>query len=221
MFFHQNYILFYFNRFLATGATFRSLAFQFRMGKSTIAAIVAETCKEIWNILQPIYMPAPTEKLCLEAAAAYGNKWNFPNCWGAIDGKHVRIKCPAKSGSMYYNYKQFFSLILQAVSDANCKFLCIDVGAYGKQSDGGVFRGSDLFNCLTSNKLGSNVQNKIPHTDLKLPLVLVGDEADPLLPYLMRPFPRNNLDRSKRIFNYRLSQAQRSIECSYLNNMFT
>lgn len=49
---------------------------------------------------------------------------------------------PTQSGSMFFNYKLFYSIVLQAVSDANYRFVCIDVGAFGKQSDGGVFDAS-------------------------------------------------------------------------------
>jgi len=36
--------------------------------------------------------------------------WNFPNCCGAIDGKHVIIRCPEKSSSEFFNYKKSFSI---------------------------------------------------------------------------------------------------------------
>jgi hypothetical protein len=50
-----------------------------------------------------------------------------------MDGKYIRIKCPPNSGSQYFNYKQYNSIVLQAVVDANLTFLTLDVGAYGKQ----------------------------------------------------------------------------------------
>ncbi|KAL3242010.1 hypothetical protein MRX96_021545 [Rhipicephalus microplus] len=65
----------------------------------------------------------------------FSQKWNFPNCIGAIDGKHVLIKKPPKSGTIYRNYKKSFSVILLAVVDADYKFLYTDIGAPGSEGD--------------------------------------------------------------------------------------
>ena len=47
------------------------------------------------------------------------NKWNSPHCLGAIDGKHIIMESPAKSGSLFYNYKKSFSIVLLAVCNAD------------------------------------------------------------------------------------------------------
>ena len=40
-------------RYLASGDSFKSIAFSYRMGKSTVTKIIPEVCEEIWRCLQP------------------------------------------------------------------------------------------------------------------------------------------------------------------------
>lgn len=68
-----------------------------------------------------------------------------------MDGKHIAIRCPLKSGSNYYNYKQFYIIGLLALVDADYKFKYIDCGCNVRVSDGGVFANSTLFQTLESN----------------------------------------------------------------------
>ena len=56
---------------------------------------------------------------------------------------------------------------------------------------------------------------EIPNTTTKIPFFLVGDEAFPLKSNLMRPYPRKDLDYSKKIYNYRISRARRTVECTF------
>jgi hypothetical protein len=68
----------------------------------------------------------------------------MPCCLGAVDGKHCICQKPFKSGSRNRNYKDSFSTILMAIVDANFKFLFVDIGGHGSESDGGIFRKSAL-----------------------------------------------------------------------------
>ncbi|XP_018800362.1 PREDICTED: uncharacterized protein LOC108975958 [Bactrocera latifrons] len=91
-------------RFLATGHSFRDSAFDFRMGRSTVSLIISETCEIIWKELLEEYMPIPTTDRLKTIINDSYRRWKFPNCFGSIDGKHCQIKCPANSGSNYFNY---------------------------------------------------------------------------------------------------------------------
>lgn len=145
------------------------------MGSSTVGLIVKETVEILWKILQPLHMPVPTSDTFRKIAEEYFNVWNFPNCLGAIDGKHIRINCPAHSGTMYFNYKHFYSIVLQAVVDANYRFTIIDVGGYGKQSDGGTFRSSDMYELLKNKQLNIPLNEYLPSTNTLVPFVFIGD----------------------------------------------
>lgn len=185
------------------------------MGSSTVGGIVKAVCKCLWNVFQPLHMPIPTTLDYQCIAERFNSIWKFPNCIGAIDGKHVRIKCPSHSGSMYYNYKHYFSIILQAVADDHYKFVCIDVGGYGKQSDGGTFAASDVGRLLNSNKLAIPGNKELPSTNVEVPHVFIADEAYPLKENIMKPFSKRSLGESEEIFNKRLSTARKTVECAF------
>lgn len=185
------------------------------MGKTTIADIVYTTCSAIWEELVNVHMPHPTQDVLKNIASDYYEQWQFPMCIGAIDGKHCRIKCPANSGSAFFNYKEYFSIILQGVADANKRFIAIEVGGKGKQSDGGTFHYSTLNKLMESGALAIPPPDIVPGTTTRLPYVFVADEAYPLKTNIMRPFPSRNLDAKSEYFNKRLSRARKCIECTF------
>lgn len=79
-------------RYLASGNTMSSLSFAFRVATSTVSKIVVETCQAIWNSLKDIVFPECTEDMWIQKAKEFQNIWDFPNCVGAIDGKHVGLQ---------------------------------------------------------------------------------------------------------------------------------
>ena len=58
----------------------------------------------------------------------------MPNCLGPVDGKHIRIQCPPNSGSLYFNYKKYFSMVLMASCDAIGRFTWANFGFPGNTS---------------------------------------------------------------------------------------
>lgn len=161
-------------------------------------------------------MPQPTKETWLQISDVFYEKTNFPNCLGAIDGKHIRCKNPNNVGSLYYNYKKYFSIVLMAVVNANLNFIAIDVGAYGREADLSVFRESAFGKNLYSNLLQIPEPSTLPSTENNIqPYVFVADEAFGLHTNILRPFPGRGLNETRRIFNYRLSRARRTVECAF------
>lgn len=145
-------------------------------------------------------------------AMDFQRRWNFPNCGGAIDGKHVHIVPPPRSGSQFYNYKGFNSIVLMAVVSAQYEFLFVDVGMNGRISDGGAFKQTEFALRLQEEDLS------LPPDDQNfegLPFVFLADEAFALGPHLMRPFPQRTLTPERRVFNYRLARARRVVENTF------
>lgn len=180
-----------------------------------MAAIVSETVGVIWQELQHQHMPIPTKEKWNSIAVDFLNKWSFPHCLGSVDGKHVRVRCPDNSGSMFYNYKKYFSIVLQAVVDANYKFVTIDVGGYGKQSDGGTFQASDFYRALIDGKLQLPEPAYLPQSEVRAPFVFVGDEAYPLMPFLLKPYSGTCLPQEQDNYNKRLSRCRKTVECAF------
>ncbi|CAH1982438.1 unnamed protein product [Acanthoscelides obtectus] len=176
-------------RFISTGMAFRSMAFSYRIAHNTIAGIIYETCDAIWECFTEKHMPFPTADLLEKSAKDYEQLWNFPNCVASIDGKHMRIKCPKKTGSKHFNYRGFFSVVLQAKVDAQYEFISVDAGAYGRQSDSGVFSESNLFQHIETGSFPFPQPRQITGTTMTLPYVILGDQGYPLKEYLMRPYP--------------------------------
>ena len=187
----------------------------FRIGSSTISRIVREACHHIWSEMASEYMKIPSKEEWLQIAENFERSANFPNCLGAIDGKHIRIIKPQKSGSMFLNYKNFFSIVLMAVVDSNYNFIYIDVGAYGKDCDSGVFKETTFWNGLINNALNIPDSRQLTNTNYKFPYVFIGDEAFALHTHLLRPYGGQELNEEKTIFNYRLTRARRFVECAF------
>ncbi len=151
--------------------------------------------------------------------ACFEERWNLPNVCDAIDSKHIHMQKPPNSSSLYYNYKGTFSIVLLAVIDGDYRFMLVDIGEYGSNSDGGVFAQSRFGHKFAANKLNMPLGRILPGFPAAgLPYVLVGDEAFPLKPNLMKPFPGANaqvLCDEESIFNYRLSRGRHIMENAF------
>ena len=161
------------------------------------------------------YMKCPQTPEEWEVKAAnFNSLWNFPPCIGTIDGKHILLKCPGNSGSLYFNYKGTFSIALMAMVDANLQFVVIDVGSYGRHHDGAVFANSEMGKGILDGTLNFPESKVIPEAEElgKMPYVTVADPAFQLSKHVMKPYAGRGCPDDQQIFNYRLSRARRIVE---------
>ncbi|GBM41119.1 hypothetical protein AVEN_82013-1 [Araneus ventricosus] len=158
-------------RYLATGETQTSLSFQFRIAQNTISGKIPAECMDISQVLQNEFMKVPD---CPEegrkVAIYFLGIWNIPMCSGALDGKHISITPPPKSGSAYYNYKHICSIVLMTLVDAELKlFFYVDIGTNGRVSDGGVREKCTLNQRLHAAELDLPGLENIPGTNIAVP----------------------------------------------------
>ena len=105
--------------------------------------------------------------------------------------------------------------MLLAVVDANYKFILVDVGSNGRACDAGVYAKSEIAAAVENNTLHIPPPHSLPGRVNDIPFVIIGDEAFPLKPFLMKPYPAKVLTDYERIYNYRLSRARRVSENAF------
>ncbi|CAB3994471.1 Hypothetical predicted protein [Paramuricea clavata] len=202
-------------RFLATGESFHSLEYSFRISRQCISMIIIETCTALFKILGPAYLKTPSSQDEWDhIAEGFRSKWNFPNGLGAIDGKRILIQQPANSGSHFYDYKGNNSIVLLAVFGPDYKCIWASVGTNGRSSDSAIWLNADLRTALSSinNPLDIPPPKALPGRSKRVPYVITVDDAFALTNYLLKPFPQSGLSDDQRIFNYRLSRMRRISE---------
>ena len=91
-------------RFLATGNSYYSLAFDFCVAHNTISLFVPEVCDAIVaEYKEEVFQTPSTVDGWMQVANKFAQRWNFHHTCGAIDGKHIAIRKPDKFGSLFFN----------------------------------------------------------------------------------------------------------------------
>ena len=191
-------------RFLATGNSYTSLQYSFRVSKSAVSRFVPQVCQAIVDTYAKSTIQCPkTPEGWKLIADDFSHKWNYNNCLGAVDGKHVALRKPAGGGSLFYNYKKFHSIILMAVADANYKFIYVDIGAEGGAGDAGTWNRCTLYDAIEQQRVGFPEDTPLPNAQLPVPYHLIGDDAFALKTWMMKPYSHTSQLHHEKIFSYR------------------
>lgn len=191
-------------RFLATGNSYKSLEYSFRIAHNTISKFIPEVCSAIYEEYQEeLFKVLSTLAEWLSIALNYSTKWNFHHCWCAIDGKHVQIRKPKQSGSLYYNHKRFCSIILLALVDADYEFIWVNLGGNRSVLDAGIFNHTGVCPALEQGLLRVWWQR---HSLLSCGRWCIS------IAYLD---DKNHTFPEEKLFNYRLSRARSVVENTF------
>jgi DDE superfamily endonuclease len=196
----------------------KSIAHVFLISSQSLSWIVRDTCDAVWRSLAKESFPKLTQEKFLRIAQGFEQKGKIPHCIGCIDGKHCQIYAFKNSGSKFFNYKKTFSLVLLAICDSDNRFIYVDIGAAGSESDGGIFRRSELGKKLFKNELPIPPPKHLPNSTISAPFIFCGDEAFPAHQNLLTPFPGRGtgcLSFEKSNYNGHFSNTRGEIEKSF------
>ena len=198
---------------LGTNVEYRTISHLFGIGVSTACNIVHEVCRAIVDCLLSKYIKIPQGNDAMNIVRGFEEKWGFPQCFGAVDGSHIPILPSHDSPTDYYNCKGYHSIVLQALVNHQYHFMNVYVGWPGSVHDARIFSNSEVFAKGTSKTLLPNSVRTL--AGVPVPVVIIGDPAYPLLPWLIKPYPGTGLSAKIRKINARLSRARVVVECAF------
>ena len=186
----------------------------FGIHQCTVTKTIAEVCHAITRKLGPRYMALPKNKEEVrEKVSQFKLKFGMVQAFGCIDGTHIRIKNPLSNAQDYFNYKQFYSLNIQAICDSKGLFMDIDCRWPGSVHDAKIFANSTVNSKLQKGELPQIFCPAIPGYET-IPTYLMADPAYPLTPFCMKEY-QTCTDNKQVIFNNMLRSARNQVECAF------
>lgn len=188
-------------RYLATGDDFMTLAHLFRVGASTVRAVIKDVTGAIAThpFFKSLVEFPSTEEDYFKIAKDFFDMFQFPDCVGAVDDTHIKIQKPRVDPTSYFDYKKDYSVHLQAVCDSKTRVMFYFIGAPGKNNDGGVAEMSGFNDMLRRGRIPERYH-------------IVGDPAFALHTNLMNRYPGLHLLPWESRYNYRQSRARMVVE---------
>ncbi|KAL1472499.1 hypothetical protein MTO96_022953 [Rhipicephalus appendiculatus] len=192
-------------------ATFRSVAQLFGMAESTLHGVV-DRVEDFLEAVAPLYLKMPrTEEEKQQTSACFEAVSGFPNVLGAMDGTHIRTRCPNKKvKASFVDRHDTPTCTLQGIRNADRLFLDAFCGPSGRCHDANVF--------------------ELSFVSVELPAIceagrfhIIADAAYPLREFVMTPYrDHGHMTGEGKRFNHRLNRTRVRIENAFgvLKNRF-
>ncbi|XP_048345353.1 putative nuclease HARBI1 [Sphaerodactylus townsendi] len=192
---------------LANRECYRLVGQQFGVARSTVAEIVLEVCFAMeLDLLRATVCLREVDKI-MDGFGHLG----FPHCIGALGETHIPVRAPVRQVEEYR--KQFYSILLQGITDHTGRFISMEVGWSSHNRNAHIFRSSAV--CVAMDA-GVFVPGNPTITigDVQIPPLIVASGGYPIRRWLMKPYGgHGNSNRS--LFDHRLSKAQSVVECAF------
>jgi len=195
---------------LASCAEYRVVASLFGVHKSSVHNCVYDVCIAIIEVLGPSYLKMPSVAEAIALAESVEKVTGMVQIFGAIDGTHIPILPPTNGYRDFVNRKGWPSVVMQGIVDCNYLFRDITVKHPGSVHDATVLKDSNIFK-QSKDKLPSHCRII---SDCSIQLMLAGDPAYPLLPWLLKGYT-GALTPEEESFNTYLSSARICVENAF------
>ncbi|XP_037954770.1 protein ANTAGONIST OF LIKE HETEROCHROMATIN PROTEIN 1-like [Teleopsis dalmanni] len=200
---------------LGSSIEFKKIANLFGVGKSTVCKCFNEFCQEVWKTLLPLYISAlPLNSEEVQEQISGFERLGFPQCLGAIDTCHIKVKPEFDNADDYYNSKDWYSMVLFALVDFRCRFLYINVGNPGRVKDSDIFENSSLKQQLDNCSVLE--ENSKVINGVKVPVLVLGDAAFKFSTRVMKPYScDDSANIAQKTFNNQLSKCRKVVDNAF------
>ena len=187
--------------YLSSQDKYSAIADRFGVSESTANVAIRELLVFLNENLRDTFICWPTHADKVEISGKYEELKNSPGVVGMIDESHIPIRMPPDKGIDYYNRKDFYPVVLQAVCREDLRFTNVYCGWPGKVHDARIFRHSPMF-------------EEVP--GLCGRGLILADSAYPNLNWVLSPFRDNgHLTIAQRRFNETHASIRSTIERAF------
>ena len=98
------------------GASYSVLVDQFGVGKGTVSGIIGDVSRALVEQMGARYIRFPNMDEAMRTMEHWKQKTHIPGVVACIDGTHIPIIQPTKSGTAYCNRKGYYSINVQGTT---------------------------------------------------------------------------------------------------------